>query len=194
MGYIKKIDDFILGLFTKFSHWFQRLTGKTNFWLAYICLSLWVGDLFVMAFNYWIPLLHRPSQISDIFVSLVVSLISIRWVKLLDDAERQTMRGNDTLPKVSLIFNDRFMEIVRVAFVLMTAAYLPQDIYKFTHRTRGVTFFIFYDRFLLGWFYVAFLYFAVVRPMPPGKSRVKEWIDGLVGGFRKLQPARGPSS
>ena len=63
MNFLERIDALILSFFTKISHKFQRLTGKTNFFLANIFLTLLAMFVAENVINFWFPILKTKTNI-----------------------------------------------------------------------------------------------------------------------------------
>ncbi len=40
--FLIRFDSWLISVFERFTHWFQRLTGRDNFWLAWVLFYIWV--------------------------------------------------------------------------------------------------------------------------------------------------------
>jgi hypothetical protein len=149
-------------------------------------------DLFLLILNYWIPLLNRPSGIDDVFVGTMTSVFSLRLVAAVQDAEDKVLSNTKTLPFIVSMFKSGF---VRMFYFTVIVLFLPKEVYRlfWEEQKRGVWFFDLYCS-LSGLVFMAFLYFMAVNPLPPGISKVGQWIERLAAGFRKVQPARSPNT
>ncbi|MDP3697218.1 MAG: hypothetical protein Q8R55_04290 [Candidatus Taylorbacteria bacterium] len=56
MNFLQRIDALILSLFTKVSHKFQILTGRTNYFLAHCCLTLVALSVSVTILGFFFPI------------------------------------------------------------------------------------------------------------------------------------------
>ena len=65
---LEKIDATILSFFTKISHAFQRLTGRTNFFLAKCSIIMAGTSLIVHTVGYWIPITYRDPSLLSLFL------------------------------------------------------------------------------------------------------------------------------
>ena len=181
---VGELDTAILARFTKFSHWFQRLTGRTNFFLARICLMVLALSVLVGIVNFWFPVLtHKTSSLSLFFNILWTVLISVDNKKI---GEADDRAGVDDTP-AKMIFFIRCPGFARVLFILFvfvglagTYGVLIDPKYKAVVRV----FEILHNSF--GAAIVCYYYLIDVTPLPPGKSKVRQWIEGL---FSSLQPA-----
>ena len=74
MDLIVRLDKIILSFFTKLAHSFQRLTGRTNYFLAKVFLFVLMTCVVIDVANYWFLFLgkYRTSILSLIFSSLLV--------------------------------------------------------------------------------------------------------------------------
>ena len=62
MNILERIDALVLSFFAKISHKFQRTTGRTNFFLANICLTAFAMVVVVNIINYWFFVLNKKSH------------------------------------------------------------------------------------------------------------------------------------
>lgn len=194
METLERIDERILALFTKFSHWFQRLTGWTNFFLARMILFLVVIELIVRALNYWFHFLSRRTTIDDIVVGSIMLLFSVIYLHYLHQADEQIYCDNTVKPFIQQLFESGsagsalvFVRVISVFLIVLTLPILIGQSF-FEKLDKNVVWALeVYTRFGLAYF-IAFLYFVLVDPLPPGKSKVREWVNDIQAGFQKRQP------
>jgi len=195
------IDKRILALFTKFSHWFQRLTGQTNFFLARVFLFLVVTEMIVRLLNYWLHFLSRKTTIIDVVVSPVLVLFSVIYLHCLHQADEQIYRDNTVKPFIQHLFESGSagsaitMVFMRVLGMILIVLALPMDVEDLLFRKleKNVVWALeAYTSFGLAYF-IVFIYFVLVDPLPPGKSKVRQWVESVSAGFRKTAPARQPN-
>ncbi len=189
-------DKPLLAFFTKIAHSFQLLTGRTCFFLAYICISVFSIVALSSVVNYWLPVLYRETSLSEVFVMAFFVPFGFWQCQIAQGADR--LQG-EVKSFHRLYWENPVWKIVRVLLFFNVIAHLPQDfsacwymvdLIRLTHR--GVWIFgVLYH--LSAWFYTGGIYFAGVAPLPPGKSKVRQWLESFQAGFSKLQPARSPN-
>ncbi|MEK7560169.1 MAG: hypothetical protein AAB522_02625 [Patescibacteria group bacterium] len=187
MDILERVDGKILEFFTKISHKFQRLTGRTNFFLARLCLSGMAIGLLLSVISYWIPLLHRKTNLFWVFVEIFVVLRLTFDVKELEKAEEQNFFGEVTqkpILRLLPVHNHIFRVFVFAANIFLTGIVLLA-VATGIFETATTTFFTIIDHVLTWPAATCFCYFAVVTPMPPGKSKIREWVENFASGFRK---------
>lgn len=187
---LRAIDGAILGFFTRMSHAFQRLTGRTNFFLARIMIIVISISLIVAICNYWIPILHRRSYSFEVAIDALVLLIFIWHFHYCKKAEEQVFSGNKTF--LFRVPFDGFEKMGLMSFLRLFAAssgiisiiFYSVGGFIGAYDPAGSALFIF--RFLDFAFMPvlsAYLYLLAVHPMPPGRSKIYEWIESLASGF-----------
>ncbi|HEY4490051.1 MAG TPA: hypothetical protein VJC12_02240 [Candidatus Paceibacterota bacterium] len=174
MTFIEKIDSVVLKLFTKIAHAFQRLTGKTNYFLAKIGTTMVALNVGLDAVNYFYRIFPGRKTSGFMFTVSVVVLIGLFLDTMkLDNAERQ---HKDSEVKVAIKFIFPNSPVWRV-FLLMFA-YLSTVVLISIIR-HG------FDQSLLhtsvaplfSYGLLFFCYFRVVEPLHPQKGKIKEWLE-----------------
>ncbi|MBP9822157.1 MAG: hypothetical protein KBC81_01780 [Candidatus Pacebacteria bacterium] len=189
MNIFEKVDAFILGYFTKFSHWFQCLTGRTNFFLAYVCLTIWIIDLFVRIGNYWWPLLEEKTTISEVFWHSLFILVSAANSSEIIKADRDP---KDIRPSIQVWHISGPFFWLRLFSAAIALIISPVAIYEeINYSGKGVKFFEIYDDAYF-FFVVGYYYFLAVDPLPPGTSKVRQWLNSIRMAFSR--PVRAESS
>jgi hypothetical protein len=74
----EKIDSFILAGCTKFSHWLQRLTGLTNYFLANIGTTLTAVAAMMVILNYFHQIFLFATRLFDLIMNLLMLAILLR--------------------------------------------------------------------------------------------------------------------
>lgn len=180
MNFLKRIDDEILSFFTKISHKFQRLTGRTSFFLAKCCLVIMGFSIVVDMGNSIIPLLNKRTDI-------LLFIIQIVWAYgISKDLNNCTKTENNILDeeKAKVPFELAWPAIGRLLFgvgVLILGG--PEFFGVLIGMTKSKISWVleiasknFFPAL------VAFSYFVTVNPLPPGKSKIREWL----GSFGKI--------
>lgn len=174
-----KLDDLILGFYTKLSHRFQILTGRTNFFLARICLFVVLIDISLTALTYWIPILKNGPRINGIgLIFLLLGLIFYFFLlnvcqRIEDDMIDQAM-SRQFLERMT----DRPIRLFAIVVCLITSPYLLIN--------ALLNYYLFDAIDCLGFpSFTSYLYLIAVVPLPPGRSRVRNKFGHKVLAFAK---------
>lgn len=181
-----RIDEVILSFFTKISHWWQRLTGLTNYWLAKCALMVVSISLLVRILNYWHPLLSHKTELGLLAIAGFLIIGCCICIMIIDEADTQAQNSDTQAMPVNVTMRgETFWRIWFVFLTLTAIAQLPVDLLK----TKSIILELVNGCLCPSM--ACFLYFAAVNPLPPAKSKVREWIES----FRPtpaLQPMRIP--
>lgn len=161
------LDWLILRRVEKFTHKFQRLTGKTNFWLSKICMLSMAGVTVARDI-----LLVEPVQIllMDIVLAVVIITVVVPIINMTEEiAEKNVSRGlaNGGKSEEAALF--RISQILFYIGIIMISQ-LPLFLVIYT-------------------FFIAYLYFMACDPLPPCKSSAAEWVKGIFAPKQSLVPA-----
>src|SRR3989344_4942120 len=169
--FLVMIDDLYLKFFTVFSHWFQRLTGRTNFFLAKIAAAVVLAQVAVSIGNYFSPVLSVKTDLFGLVMSGIATLILLMYFVGCDEAEARAFRGNNSKYLISPLVHERWFRLLSLIFVLFTSPFIPHFIFKALTQNSKTWYFEMID--LLGApAFTAFLYLVNVDPMLPQKSKV----------------------
>lgn len=130
-NFLHYLDDTILSFFTKFSHKFQVLTGKTNFFLARIFVLFLSALLFVEFANYRFKFL--PEKIPKVgfwMVSCFLYLCAPIWLFRLYRADKETEQGIAEPKTFQELKTDKNWLYLRVTQSVILAIYLPILLYE----------------------------------------------------------------
>ncbi len=183
---LKRLDEGILKLFTKFSHWFQRLTGKTNFFLARLCLFPFSIAVASSILNYWFPLLFFKTDWRGLLFCVLLFFSIMFFVHLTHDAETQFDKDPTVLSRVHLFERDS-PDRTRLLLALLSPICFFA-VYKWFIEDPKGSLLLALNVGAFPAYPSAFYYFVLVTPLPPGKSKVQQWVEGFQASFRKLQP------
>jgi hypothetical protein len=179
MEFLERLDDRILMFFTNISHRFQRLTGRTNFFLAKVALFTHMFGAFISIANYWAPLMSIESGVVDVVVFMMTSLFSIIIVIWCEYAEK-TFQSSGNLLKLEWPHSIKILVRPTIFFLrsfIVSVCFLAMQWID-----------VLIQSCLFG--LVIGLYFVDVIPLPPGKSKIREWIELFGGLFRESVPVR----
>ncbi|MBI2063478.1 MAG: hypothetical protein HYT65_00580 [Candidatus Yanofskybacteria bacterium] len=178
---LRALDGKIIEKFTKFSHWFQKLTGLTCYFFAKMGLFVVLVGLFLRVLNYFIQFLTIETILPalDIFFLFFFGLIFLRKIYLCNKAEENLFSSEVIrVEKESFVFR-----IWCLFFLVLDTTFLMPDLYEARYimlEIMGRT------GFFMG--FTIYNYFVEVTPLPPGKSKVRQWIEGFFSVQPKLQP------
>ncbi len=188
MNFIQVVDTFVLKHITKFSHWFQRLTGKTCYFLAKVMFSMVVADAVINACNYWIRVIYHESSISDIIIAPILVFIWGNFIYNMDESDRHLFAGERTKVWNNFVNFPSALKVFFFVIGLCSLLTLPRLFFM----KDGFWFFNINHNLIIVYISLG-IYFASVDPLPPGISKVREWIESFNAGFQKLQPLRPPA-
>ncbi len=168
-------DDWLLDrVFQPFSDWFQKLTGKSCFFLAYASVALnaiasSVNDLFkgdeIAADRSWAHLSAFSMLTAGLFLYLVYVTES-KWHTSKGGGE--CLYGNEARVGGLLFF---LRQPVLLAWGTSFSFTFCMGIIKFTiEGCSGV---------IAATTFVTTLYFASCTPLPPQKSKIRKWLGNV---------------
>jgi hypothetical protein len=178
------IDSVVLNACTKFSHVMQRMVGLTNYFIAKIGIAIASTDLAVQLLNYLHQFLRTKTSLTLVLLEIILAIDFYGRTHQLTKAEELLWSGSEVMPHWVTRFRVRpwrllwlgifTMDIVWVGSIwpLRGPYWVPELVSK-----------IFFSFGL-----VIFYYFIAVDPLPPGKSKVRAWVDNLRQG--RLTPVR----
>lgn len=177
------IDNWVLHQCTKFSHWLQRNTGLTNFFVVKVGFFLMGLSIFIDLTNYWFPLYgDSRTSLLNLFVFILLLFIQVQRVNTANKNEERLWQGRTLL-------KDEFNASWGLVFWRM--------VFLFSFVFSTFVFFLFYHRLGFfeilskqGWFtgLVVTEYFLLVTPLPPGMSKLRKMIEGFANSLRRPVP------
>lgn len=177
------LDGFLLGAAERFAHRLQRWTGLTNFWLARQCYRVRLLYCPLFGGAVVLQLTEKPGLAG--FAGVILVLLAIFFLidlmlyrlrggkmRLVED---HYLAGNATAHTLTLIWRGsgsaRLMNLLLWAFLLYVWARPPTNAFYILAA-------------------MAFLmdtvgdYFRACIPLPPGKSKVREFLESLSASLR----------
>lgn len=182
-----KLDASIYARVGRFCHWWQRLTGLTNFWVANKLLIL-------VPIGYASSLIAQPTQdvsrpvYYGIWVMMVVVSAQLVLIEIRRNIQMEEyyLSGSETMHPFTLLRLTRVFGRLAMGYLgsllAMAAVFGAHDSFL-----NGVLAASLFSRSLAD-------YCGAWVPLPPGKSRVRQWVESIGTMFRKPQVAYAPAS
>ncbi len=184
MQLVTSVDDYFLSLFKKFSDWFMRLTGRTNFFLAKISLCVMTASVMVDVINFWFLVLAKPTSILRAVLGGLVLMACYFGLVQCDKAEENSF-SNERAKFFSGIICTPIARFIFIITALMSADIIMMMVFS----AKGIMVFNII-RNLYSIALVAFLYFVAIDPPTLCKGKIKEWAESFAAGFKKLAPMK----
>ncbi len=182
-------DVWLLDRFQRFAEWWQKLTGKDCFFLARLmiaCHMLHMATigLFVLIFTEKSPFDHMPA--------ILISTVWLYIIRVLEtEARSDISRGCRNRGYIDFI---AFRLVVIIANPLILGGTL-----KIYFGLELPFAFALFSSLCFVW-YIPFAYFLSCTPLPPAKSKIREWIESFSASLREFvvhspvpAPVRVPS-
>lgn len=177
MRYIGYVDSLFMSFFTKIAHSFQYFTGRTSLLCASICYGMGLLGPLVQLANFFIPDILKPYETPFFIVFLdllLITYLSIRIIKLGNEEER--FFNNPSVRKLIPFLEHAGIlgrvSLMGTSFVLLM--YIPFLIYTDAIDSLSLIFYFWV------FFMASGIYFEAVDPLPPGKSKVREWVEKVL--------------
>jgi hypothetical protein len=177
------IDVFLLDkIFQRISNFFQKKTGLTCFFLAKTSVLVTWSTMVISIFA--IPNINFLLRIFFTICSLIYLLIIWALISSWDEREEiLAAKGNVMNPMAITGHPIRMMALSNVILVSLLMRGKGWQSYLVSSRYLKICFI----------FVMIYLYFASCTPLPPGKSRIRKWIEYLGNMFAKKSPVLCPA-
>jgi hypothetical protein len=168
---LDKTDTWLLNRFENFSHWWQRTFGQDCFWWARKTV------LASMVMTFIGVVMIAGISLEGISAGIFNASISFMWVPFIVRIEAGIKKEPENMcanPE-KLKSQDRLFFLVAMPFLA---------IFIFARLSVLVS---------LGYIlYVFIMYFCACDPLPPAKSKVRQWLESALNGISKaLVPKPG---
>ena len=183
MRLIITVDNFLLSFFTKISHRFYRLMGRTNFFLAKFMVCIMTALLMIAMISFWFPLFFKPS-VTVVIISGLNLIFCLVDLNRCDEAESKTL-SNEHINIFGPYLSSSIVRVISLALLLYGVILILFPLYVYG---KNDVFDAIMTVYVLAW--ISFLYFIAVDPPAPGKSKIRESSDSFSAGFRKLVPIK----
>src|SRR3989344_7197317 len=174
-----RIDLWLLERLEKFAHWFQKLTGKNCFWLSRIFI-IWGAMNFIGPHQ--LNILKENHKLTVlILIAGIVSVCAIGLWRQSKRHEKEVLRMNERGHANSFkitSFSFRIIWLLLAIFAIIISLILLL-LHLPSFKTYDAFFLL---NYALSW--VLYGYFSACDPLPPAKSRVKEWKEKFVNAVK----------
>lgn len=178
-----KIDDLLFDyVFQPFAHWFQRMTGKDNFFLALIC-----GLLATLT------LVCVDTLLGNSFGYIIDAMFGMSFTFTTVVSQKQYLKENAN--KDSLTFNSfrrnpgrKMMRVIWAIFTFNHTLVLI-DWVLFNPSTVRIYYSSLMEVFFVG--LLSHFYFVACTPLPPRKSKIGELARFLGNKLKEALPQPG---
>ena len=178
-----EIDVWLLRKLEKFAHWFQKLTGKNCFWLAKIA-AVFHGLFIVVILMPGVFLGNQAIAIVSGILMMFTFFTVFKHFTLIKHRERVVLsarKKNLSNPFKVLDYDWR----ITVLFVILLCLFIMVIDYFLFYFGAMLAFLMFWQGLLY--------YFSACDPLPPAKSKVKEWKEKFVNAVKGVfAPAPRP--
>jgi hypothetical protein len=175
MEMLERLDNLILSQATKIAHRFQRLTGLTTYFIANIGVGFSSLAIILDIFNYFYPFLLHKTPLFGLIMDILIVFMMIKDSIFLIKANEHV--GSNVKPAEiyrALIWGS-FLRPFWFGFLILDIISFISFISLFHKYKFAVPSFFGDVGFSLG--LTIFYYFVAVEPLPPGKSKIREWIE-----------------
>jgi hypothetical protein len=182
---MRELDSFLLARATRFSHAIQRTTGITNYFIAKVGVGIAAIGLLADIVNYFLHLI-LPSPTLWIVVLDFLFLIDMIWRSLiLSRADEHNWSSNRAKPAELLRFTESYL------WRLFWFGAFIVDCFRIVgHRQSQYFGLIVAQKAGLSLGLCIFGYFVAVDPLPPGMSKLRQWLSAF-GQHQELAKEHG---
>jgi hypothetical protein len=172
-------DSVLLSVVERLCHWFQRLTGRTNVWLALQLTNLSVIVYFTGAAMYFWTLDLAPRIAFGLFCAALLYTLTQTVFRVPievyeHDAYRRVARGMRNSRRVRDV-------LLRISFLTLSFVLATPTVFLYLAWVgRPTVFILSYSLIVLT---TIVLYLLACDPLPPCVGRVRAWLQ---------RPARSP--
>lgn len=173
------IDSKILRLCTLIAHGLQRAIGVTSYAVAKIGTGISAMSVLLDVVNYFTPVLNRKTGILSLLIAPVLLAAMVLRSVVCQKADDALWSGSSVKPSELIEYMDgygwRLFWIVLLFVDLFAELLQPPRAHMILEYVNGVG-------FSMG--ISMFFYFIAVSPLPPGQSKLRQWVNIL--GIRRI--------
>lgn len=174
------VDDAVLDFCTKVAHSFQRLTGRTNFFIAKIGITMASISVVINIMNYFHQILYDEGSMFWLVFSIIVLLSMFVLGSFLDKADELSQLSGERVkfPETSVPFRSCAARLMWILFSCTSTLYTADMFFEHRFGIIDVV-----ERIFLPYGALVYSYFIAVDPLPPLKSKIRQWMEK----FSKVQ-------
>ncbi len=179
--FLIRFDSWLISVFERFSHWFQRFTGRDNFWLAWVLFYTWV------IFSIWemyIANQHSNQTMTFIVMAslLILYMIWQIFLAIMVSSFRSMKLGTSmTRNPLEHIFWVRLLRLYNVTLALWSLSKLLLG-----KETLGGLSAVS--------IHTSMWYFFSCTPLPPGESKLTKLVASIASAFSRKAASAGTSA
>ncbi len=168
MDIITLVDTWLLTKFTKVSHAFQKLTGKTNFFLARWAILICAGGITLDVANYFHQFLFFPT-FSVMMVLGIFVIVFLLMKALVYEKEEERVYSGEKTKRIEFYALPGW----RVVYFCMSVMLIPATVMCVVKGSYPLL-----EVLRMGILPCAFLseYFLAVTPLPPCRGKIVEFF------------------
>lgn len=177
---LEKMDNKILSYIEKFCHKFQKLTGRTNFFIAKIVAYFMLASLLCNNINFYTKILVDDTPIFAFITNGILSLLIFFDLYQYDLAERDKFRQVKQY-RIFIMGSDgtlgnRFMLLIRILYFVFAIIAFPRLI-----KNLSISNYKFFEiiSYLYEIEFILLSYLISITPLPPSKSQISEFISNI---------------
>jgi hypothetical protein len=182
---IQRIDEKLLAICTKISNVLQTWTGLTCYFVAKVGAGITAVRFVFKIADYWLPFLWEHSGVGNVVIGVLILLVLTVDVRSISQAE--VFRSAEIKPACLKALMNFGARIFWLAFLLVDGVLL----FRF-QAAKGFwgTFWLLNILDCIGFSVgmVIMYYFVAVNPLPPGRNRIRAFVDKLNAGSRSKEP------
>lgn len=169
-----ELDAFCLAKLEKFCHWFQKLTGKTNYFLLAMFCAVDVLIVITMIYKGAFSSLSDVRAHYKVFVEPMLLFLESIWVviALYISFGGWKLLENKGYVRIENGFANPTKNFVILRLLTLYTSIFSTGLHLITHA--GICLFLI-DNVL----FVVILYLASCDPLPPQKGKLREYIEQL---------------
>jgi len=169
---LETVDDKLLDLCTKSSHKLQRATGITNYFVAKVGVGISSYALVIDLVNYVYQFFPEKGSIFSAGIEVICFADMI--VRSIHCAKADKNLDNIKPAFLFTYTRSNFCRLLWAGWFLFDVGTLFLEKLPVHYQTLYIS-----RRVLFSLGLAIFYYFIAVNPLPPGKSKVREWIDSF---------------
>ena len=168
------IDSAVLNLTERLCRWFQRMTGRTNVWLAFQLTNLSIIVYFVWAGLQLVNTRGPVRLVLALFCSVLLYMLTQTIFKVPVDSYE-----NNAYQRVAKgLRNPRRIRdaLLRIPFLTLSVVLFYPVLFVYLNFRASILVILTYVLIVLT---TVVLYLLACDPLPPCPGKVKEWLRGV---------------